>query len=559
MFISEFNNNNTHIYNDNELNIDSLRNKLKLLQLRHIHNEDKYIYSNGEASAHLIRLHQKENVLKHENKYLYEELNAIRNINEFTSQIQKVFDIKYKKLYQNELMLKKQIRQYECQIIHMKNKQQTLKRSNELIQRVLKNKNETVYIQLQNELNKLNDIITTHNESISHLKDKNKEHKDCDITYQQLLMKLNLLKKEHEFLLKKYESKDNNNNNSNTSNIINYNECFNNNELINKNRNNNKTYVKLILSKSTEDCIGNNNNNIRKGSNMLSKSCDDVLFKNNEKKVLEEIMPKDILDKYEKKFDDVVKLMKMIESQRKEMEENKKMLIDNKCDIVMEIENNLKVANNESILLNKDISDLKKKILDVKNKIKQSKSKLVSNNKEIDRLNKENEDLKTKINTVMNGGKVNESNISNNNKTNESNKHKNVITYKQGIQCLKENSRSSLILTRNYSINKIGGSNLNSSNSNSTTRYNRSLLSKISTYNKSSSCDSNSNSNNIRLGAIKHKMLFKVYSHNQNNIPTTFRSVNSRMNSQCSNYSTNVNNSNNTNTPLIKQFKSTGV
>ena len=527
MFISEFNNNNTHIYNDNELNIDSLRNKLKLLQLRHIHNEDKYIYSNGEASAHLIRLHQKENVLKHENKYLYEELNAIRNINEFTSQIQKVFDIKYKKLYQNELMLKKQIRQYECQIIQIKNKQQTLKRSNELIQRVLKNKNETVYIQLQNELNKLNDIITTHNESISHLKDKNKEHKDCDITYQQLLMKLNLLKKEHEFLLKKYESKDNNNNNSNTSNIIKYNECFNNNELINKNRNNNKTYVKLILSKSTEDCIGNNNN-IRKGSNMLSKSCDDVLFKNNEKKVLEEIMPKDILDKYEKKFDDVVKLMKMIESQRKEMEENKKMLIDNKCDIVMEIENNLKVANNESILLNKDISDLKKKILDVKNKIKQSKSKLVSNNKEIDRLNKENADLKTKINTVMNGGKVNESNISNNNKTNESNKHKNVITYKQGIQCLKENSRSSLILTRNYSINKIGGSNLNSSNSNSTTRYNRSLLS-------------------------------KVYSHNQNNIPTTFRSVNSRMNSQCSNYSTNVNNSNNTNTPLIKQFKSTGV
>ena len=66
-------------------------------------------------------------------------------------------------------------------------------------------------------------------------------------------------------------------------------------------------------------------------------------------------MPKDILDKYEKKFDDVVKLMKMIESQRKEMEENKKMLINNKCDIVMEIENNLKVTNNESILLKTEI------------------------------------------------------------------------------------------------------------------------------------------------------------------------------------------------------------
>ena len=554
MFISEFNNNNTHIYNDNELNIDSLRNTLKLLQLRHIRNEDKYIYSNGEASAHLIRLVQKENVLKHENKYLYEELNTIRNINEFTSQIQKVFDIKYKKLHQNELLLKKQIRQYECQIIHMKNKEKALKRSNELIQRVLKNKNETAYIQLQNELNKLNDIINTNNESISHLKDKIKEHKDCDVTYQQLLMKLNLLKKEHEFLLKKYENKDNNTSNRNEHNerYSNYND----NEFINKNKSN-KTYVKLVLSKSCEDCICKDNN-IRKGSNTLSKSCDDVLFKNNEKKILEEIMPKDILDKYEGKFDDVVKLMKMIESKRKEMEENKRILIDNKYDIVMEIENNLKVANNESILLNKDVSDLKKKIMDVKMKIKQSKSILVSNNKEIERLNKENEDLKMTINTIMNGGKVSESNISNSNNTSESdnNRYKRIITYKQGIQCLKENSRSSLILTRNYSVNKICGSNLNSTNSNSTSNYNGSLLSKINNYNQSSSCDRN---NNSRLGAIKHKMLFKVYSHNQNNVPTTFRSVNSRMNSQCSNYSANVNNSNNNNTPIIKQFKSTGV
>ena len=356
--------------------------------------------------------------LNKDNKKLMKELKEIKNEVNNKFKLIKIFDIKRENLNDVENNLQKTLKKREKEIEIQKNIHRIVKKEKERYKQLLKSKDTSATADELNDLNK--EIISIQNQ-IKMLTKLKEEHKNCIKEINNLSNKYNIIKNDYEFEQKKLNMANNVEITNNKSLIkANSNDYIierrrNQKKLIeNKLRNKKNIKMKMFLKNSIWNeldsahekhviTLCNIKNN--KNKNLIKNvSVDNMrLFTEEENQVLKKIIPKNILESYQSKFEtigykrkEVVQKFKQNDFMKKglqqaqdridfsslQMKENKKREMQLKCDVIK---------------YRKKINDITVKINSINNLIKEQKKLYNVKNKEYKRILVHVQNMENKI------------------------------------------------------------------------------------------------------------------------------------------------------------------
>ena len=328
---------------------------------------------------------QKEMIkLNGDNKKLMNELKDIKNEVNNKLKLVKIFDIKNENLNDIENNLKKIIIKTDKEIETQKNNQKIVKKEKERYRRLLKTK-DTVF--LIDELNNLNKEINSRQTQLKILTRIKDEHKNCIKEIKNLSNRYNIIKNDCEFEQKKLNMSLNeeplvnnkyiNKANSNDYLIANK---INKKKLAEiKSRNKKNLKIKLFLKSNIWNEFDSAHekhvltscdirNNVKK--NLLkNESAENMqLFTEEESQVLKKIIPKNILESYQSKFETIGYKRKEVE-QKFKINDFKKKEIQQTQDRIDFSSLQMKEIKKREMQLRCEVNKYRKKISDITTKI----------------------------------------------------------------------------------------------------------------------------------------------------------------------------------------------
>lgn len=373
-----------------------LEEKLSNLIDKIIKQKEDYLLEIGELNAVLGEKEQKIQMLSHDNSSLYIGMINIKREFDYTKKMQKIFSLKQEKFVKFEKYLTNENKKREKEIKTSKKQEEIIKRDIERLKNILNNINNPNLInELTLQFEEKKEIIENITSKITTIKNDIKIHKNCEYKKRQLLSQLSHLKSQYEYLL-----------NSSNDSLNPYKKISN--TLILKKIQHRASLISLskaCLDKSasqksikTPDTsffpfFNYDRTTKRKKQNL---SCEN-LFAKDEKKYLEIIIPKNKLDIYEKKFDNLNIEKSLIEEKLKMNKEKIKNIMNfnkEKCEF---IELEMQESQKKTILLNQQLSEINKKYVQLKSKIKEIFSENENLAKIIKNKTKENEKIEKDI------------------------------------------------------------------------------------------------------------------------------------------------------------------
>lgn len=329
--------------------------------------------------------------LADENQELFNQLKDIRNEADEKLQIVKIFKVKENELEKREKTLQKEVKVIDEELKVAKKNIELYKNEKDHYEKLVKvHSDNSVLSNLIEEIKKKKENIINIKKRISSLEKIRKQHKNCDIKEKQLQKEIDLMENELEFERKRKIAMS-----ESMSKIDQVNKRYHDsddNTFLTLSKNNNKERTKRSQSPDRKILANNKsiktlrvnlfpihqefnaiNENYKKycsTSVMIpqnkmydSEKFKRVLFKEEEKVVLEKLIPNSKLEAYQRRFDEIEEQKKELEAKIKnrniikqfELKENKEKYISTELQVT-EQKKRSSVLNSQRAALNKDIS-----------------------------------------------------------------------------------------------------------------------------------------------------------------------------------------------------------
>lgn len=330
--------------------------------------------------------------LADENQELFNQLKDIRNEADEKLQIVKIFKVKENALEKREKALQKEVKVIDEELKVAKKNIELYKNEKEYYEKLVKvHADNSVMSNLIEEIQKKKESIIYIKKRISSLEKIRKQHKNCDIKQKQLQKEIDLMENELEFERKRkiaisesmskvdqvskryHDSEDitfitlskNNNNKERTKRSQSPER-----KILANNKSIKTLRVNLIPIHQEFNAINENYKKYCSTSVLIpqnkmsdSEKLKMVLFKEEEKVVLEKLIPNSKLEAYQRRFDEIEEQKKELEAKIKnrnimkqfELKENKEKYISTELQVT-EQKKRSSVLNSQRAALNKDIS-----------------------------------------------------------------------------------------------------------------------------------------------------------------------------------------------------------